>query len=347
MFGGFKAISANFTPAPNQFFDEVLGHYPCRVVTVVGILIRNILGWEDPDTGDRRIEAELPLSSFIRPDLCENSARRGLAEAIAAGLIVRTVSASSREGARYALRWADGAALERALEKSRRIHGTEDPVARWPANGRGPKNASLDGAVRGAHFGGPKNVHPYINKTKNLIPRKKRNIELTLNVRDQSNPVVGEGKMSDDQSNRPSSNRFDAGLSNAAGRIVEELRDWGSCATGGAARLGERTAAPAARLGLRAARLVPPRRRGARRDPAAAGQGAEARRFREARRLLPERPYSASGKEPCLRADHGRRRRRGGQAACPAEPGPGGMRLPLPPKRWTPPVRRCTLVISR
>ena len=228
MFGGFKAISANFTPAPNQFFDEVLGHYPCRVVTVVGILIRNILGWEDPDTGDRRIEAELPLSSFIRPDLCENSARRGLAEAIAAGLIVRTVSASSREGARYALRWADGAALERALEKSRRIHGTEDPVARWPANGRGPKNASLDGAVRGAHFGGPKNVHPYINKTKNLIPRKKRNIELTLNVRDQSNPVVGEGKMSDDQSNRPSSNRFDAGLSNAAGRIVEELRDWGS-----------------------------------------------------------------------------------------------------------------------
>ena len=228
MFGGFKTISANFTPAPNQFFDEVLGHYPCRVVTVVGILIRSTLGWEDPDTGDRRIEAELPLSSFIRSDLCENSARRGLAEAIVAGLIVRTVSASSREGARYALRWADGAALERALEKSRRIHGTEDPVARWPANGRGPKNAPLDEAARGAHFGGPKNAPPYINKTKNLIPRKKRNIELTFNVRDQSNSVVGEGKMSDDQSNRPSNNRFDAGLSNTAGRIVEELRDWGS-----------------------------------------------------------------------------------------------------------------------
>ena len=233
MFGGFKAISANFTPAPNQFFDEVLGHYPCRVVTVVGILIRSTLGWEDPDTGDRRIEAELPLSSFIRPDLCENSARRGLAEAIAAGLIVRTISASSREGARYALRWADGAALERALEKSRRIHGTDDPAARRRESIRGAKNGPLDERGRGEYFGGPKNAPPYIDKTKSLIPEKKRKTKQTLNVREgvnfvdlQETPPPTVRNQTRQHQTRQS--LFDAGLAGEADKIVEELRDWGS-----------------------------------------------------------------------------------------------------------------------
>ena len=228
MFGGFKAISANFTPAPNQFFDEVLGHYPCRVVTVVGILIRSTLGWEDPDTGDRRIEAELPLSSFIRPDLCENSARRGLAEAIAAGLIVRTVSASSREGARYALRWADGAALERALEKSRRIHGTDDPAARRPENSRGAKNGPLDERARGVDFGGPKNAPPYIYKTKSPNSEKKRKTKRTLNVGEGVNFVALEETLPPTVRNQMRQNLFDAGLTSEADKIVEELRDWGS-----------------------------------------------------------------------------------------------------------------------
>ena len=232
MFGGFKAISANFTPAPNQFFDEVLGHYPCRVVTVVGILIRSTLGWEDPDTGDRRIEAELPLSSFIRPDLCESSARKGLAEAIEAGLIVRTAAASSRDGARYALRWADGAALERALAKSRRTHGTESPV-QTAAEGRGLKSTPLDERGRGVHFGGLKSTPPYIDKTKNLIPEKKRKTKQTLNVGEGVNfvdlqetpqpPVRNQTRQ-----HQTRQNLFDAGLAGEADKIVEELRDWGS-----------------------------------------------------------------------------------------------------------------------
>ncbi len=227
MFGGFKAISANFTPAPNQFFDEVLGHYPCRVVTVVGILIRSTLGWEDPDTGDRRIEAELPLSSFIRPDLCESSARKGLAEAMGAGLIVRTAAASSRDGARYALRWADGAALERALAKSRRMHGTESPV-RPATENRGLKNTPLDESGRGVHFGGLKNTPPYIDKTKSLIPGKKRKTEQTLNVREGVNFVDLEETPPPTVRNQTRQNLFDAGLAGEAGKIVEELRDWGS-----------------------------------------------------------------------------------------------------------------------
>ena len=227
MFGGFKAISANFTPAPNQFFDEVLGHYPCRVVTVVGILIRSTLGWEDPDTGDRRIEAELPLSSFIRPDLCESSARKGLAEAIGAGLIVRTAAASSRDGARYALRWADGDALERALAKSRRTHGTESPV-QPDAGGRGLKSTPLDERGRGVHSGGLKNTPPYIDKTKNLIPEKKRKIKQTLNVREGVNFVDQEEAPPPPVRDQARQNLFDAGLTCEANKIVEELRDWGS-----------------------------------------------------------------------------------------------------------------------
>ena len=109
-FDGFKSLSANFTPTPNQFFDHVIGHYPSCVVTIVAILVRSTLGWEDPVTGDRRVEAELPLSAFLRPELCESSARKGLAQALSAGFIVQTARANNRDGSRYALRWEDSAA---------------------------------------------------------------------------------------------------------------------------------------------------------------------------------------------------------------------------------------------
>lgn len=230
MFKGFRSLSANFTPTPNQFFDEVLGHYPSRVVTVVGILIRNTLGWEDPDTGERRIEAELPLSSFIRPDLCENSARKGLAEAIAAGLIVRTVAANSREGARYALRWADGAALERALEKSRRAHGTVNP-SQQRSHSRGPKNGPLGEDERGEPFGGPKNAPPYRNKTKSPTPEKKEDKEQTLNVTPQFNFVAEEGRP--ETRRKVSGSRTEASgythrLEQVVKNLVTELQDLGS-----------------------------------------------------------------------------------------------------------------------
>lgn len=234
MFNGFRSLSANFTPTPNQFFDEVLGHYPSRVVTVVGILIRSTLGWEDPDTGERRVEAELPLSSFIRPDLCENSARNGLAEAIAAGLIVRTVAANSREGARYALRWADGAALERALEKSRRMHGMDLPS---PTSGRsrGPKSSPLGDDTRGELSRGPKNAPPYIDKTKSPIPEKKEKKEKkeqTLNVDALFNFVAEEEQSQRLRQEIPETRIQRSGhadrLEKAVKALVAELQDMGS-----------------------------------------------------------------------------------------------------------------------
>lgn len=228
MFNGFRSLSANFTPTPNQFFDEVLGHYPSCVVTVVGILVRNTLGWEDPDTGERRIEAELPLSSFIRPDLCENSARRGLAEAIAVGLIVRTVAANSREGARYALRWTDGAALERALEKSRRAHGVDDS-SRQRSHGGGPKNAPPDGGSGGELFRGPKNAPPYINKkTKSPSPEKKEDTEQTFNVGSELHSVQGEEAGRSGTIAPVKRDLLAKSLEDGASTLVEELADRGS-----------------------------------------------------------------------------------------------------------------------
>lgn len=122
-FPGFKPLTANFTNCPNQFFDRIVGHYQPCVVSVVAILIRSTLGWEDPDTQERRVEAELPLSRFIRPELSETSVRKGLAGAIDAGFIVQTEKPTNKQGARYALRWEDADQQSRAIQKQRNAHG--------------------------------------------------------------------------------------------------------------------------------------------------------------------------------------------------------------------------------
>lgn len=122
-FKGFRSLRANFTSTPNQYFDRVLGHYHPCVERVVGVLIRATLGWEDPDTGERRLEAEMPLSAFIRPEFSESSVRRGLAGAIEAGFVVQTMEATTREPARYALRWEDAQAQKDAISRQRRANG--------------------------------------------------------------------------------------------------------------------------------------------------------------------------------------------------------------------------------
>jgi hypothetical protein len=173
-FTGFRPLSANFTPTPNQYFEQVLGHQPYCVAIVVGILIRSTLGWEDPVTGERRQEAELSLSAFLRPELSEASARTGLKKAIEAGFIVRTASATAREGARYALRWADGDAQRAAIERARRANA--DPLLTDSI--RGLKSRPLK--TRGL-----KSAPPYIEKKRS--PEKKNVLALqeeeTLNVR--------------------------------------------------------------------------------------------------------------------------------------------------------------------
>lgn len=240
MFNGFRSLSANFTPTPNQFFDEVLGHYPYCVVAVVGILIRSTLGWEDPDTGERRIETELPLSAFIRPELSESSARRGLSEAMTAKLIVRTASSSSREGARYALRWTDDEAQQRAINRARRA--AEEPgllqqepgqplVKPTPAKLaeplaaktiRGVKLTPLMQETRGVKLRGVKLTPPYTKKINKSL--KKINKEQTLNVGEGVNCV----DVKEPEPAKPVSQSGNALLDRQASALVEELQDWGS-----------------------------------------------------------------------------------------------------------------------
>ena len=122
-FVGFKSLTANFTTVPNQYFDHIVGHYHPCVERVVAILIRSTLGWADPDTGERRLEAALALKDFVRPELSECSARRGIAGAIEAGFVIETEPATTRQSARYALRWADAAAQKAAIVRQRKSHG--------------------------------------------------------------------------------------------------------------------------------------------------------------------------------------------------------------------------------
>jgi hypothetical protein len=127
-FAGFDPPDANFTPTPNQFFDRVVGrHEPC-VVTVVAILIRATLGWRSAVTGGRRIEADLPLSEFVRRGLSQESARKGLRLAEEAGFIRKTAPAGPRDPARYALRWADAKRQDEAIKMERRALGEKRRV---------------------------------------------------------------------------------------------------------------------------------------------------------------------------------------------------------------------------
>jgi len=170
-FIGFKALSANFTPTPNQFFDKIVGHYQPCVVSVVAILIRSTLGWEDADTGERRVEAELPMTAFIRPELSEQSVRRGLTGAIEAGFIVRTISATPREPARYALRWSDAAAQERAILRQRAADAVGSPHNRG-AKLRGTKKRPLN--LRGTNLAPPYNND---SEKKSSSEKKSKNSE--------------------------------------------------------------------------------------------------------------------------------------------------------------------------
>ena len=228
-FDGFKSLSANFTATPNQFFDHIVGHYPSCVVTVVAILIRSTLGWEDPVTGDRRVEAELPLSAFLRPDLCESSARKGLAQALSAGFIVQTARANNRDGSRYALRWEDAVAQQKAIERSRRA--LQDPILEDPSRAvesGGLRNTPLESG--GVNSGGLKNTPPLKDSKKRFSEKERKSFKKqTLNVGEKSLDFfsLGGEDTSEARTEKPQ-NVLEAGLDAGVNAMVQELKDWGS-----------------------------------------------------------------------------------------------------------------------
>lgn len=209
MFAGFAPLTGNFTLTPNQFFDQILYEEDC-VVKVVGLLIRETLGWEDPRTKARRVEASLPMSAFAQRGLSRNSVRKGLDLALQRGYIVKTAEETSRTSARYALRWEDEAGQAEAVRRER-LAGEE----------RGSKNDP----VKFCTARGSKNDPPF--KQGNL-KETKRNKDQTLNVGEAVNFVAPKDEAMPSSPNQVPPSLFDAHLTKEAAGIVEELRDWGS-----------------------------------------------------------------------------------------------------------------------
>ncbi len=210
MFAGFAPLTGNFTLTPNQFFDQILYEEDC-VVKVVGLLIRETLGWEDPRTKSRRVEASLPMSAFAQRGLSRNSVRKGLDLALQRGYIVKTAEETSRTSARYALRWEDEAGQAEAVRRER-LAGEE----------RGSKNDP----VKFCASRGSKNDPPF---KQGSLKEKKKEIERTLNVREGATFVGFEKEGSRPETSKQGcQSAFDEKQCAEVAAIVEELRDWGS-----------------------------------------------------------------------------------------------------------------------
>ncbi|MBB6054089.1 hypothetical protein [Armatimonas rosea] len=162
-FEGFQPLEANFTPTPNQFFDYVVPNFPPCVVSVVATIIRATLGWTDPLTGEKRIEAELSVADIQRrAKLSRNSARDGIRGALTAKLIIETAETYATSGARYALRWSDEARQRAAIERQRRA--LDDAPSK-------PKTSLREGD----EGGGQKLTGSKSDPVKNCPPYKERN----------------------------------------------------------------------------------------------------------------------------------------------------------------------------
>lgn len=209
MFAGFAPLTGNFTLTPNQFFDQILYEEDC-VVKVVGLLIRETLGWEDPRTKARRVEASLPMSAFTQRGLSRNSVRKGLDLALQRGYIVKTAEETSRTPARYALRWEDQEGQAEAVRRER-LGGEE----------RGSKNDP----VKFCASRGSKNDPPF--KQGNL-KEIKRNQDRTLNVSPDFHSVVEEEANPQSDPRQSSRNGHSARMDKAVTSMVAELQDLGS-----------------------------------------------------------------------------------------------------------------------
>ena len=214
MFAGFAPLTGNFTLTPNQFFDQILYEEDC-VVKVVGLLIRETLGWEDPRTKARRVEASLPMSAFSQRGLSRNSVRKGLDLALQRGYIVKTAEETSRTPARYALRWEDSEGQAEAVRRER-LAGEE----------RGSKNDP----VKFCASRGSKNDPPF---KQGSLKEKNKEIERTLNVGNGSAHADGSREVSEPAAtDKPFPKRLCSRRTQALDRLAEavatELHDFGS-----------------------------------------------------------------------------------------------------------------------
>lgn len=188
-FSGFKHLEANYTRTPNQFFDKIVGRYEYCVVAVVAILIRSTEGWREDGTGERKVEAELPMTRFVRSNLSITSVRKGLRAAIAAGFIVETQPYTKHSAARYALRWEDEKALDLAVRKQRAADAVTAENRPSEIRGQESEGQKSRGPVSGGQASGGQISEGLLKETgpekkkkekRNLIPEKRRTPAIQL-----------------------------------------------------------------------------------------------------------------------------------------------------------------------
>lgn len=64
-FDGFYSGNGNLTHIPNDFFDYTIPNEPLAVIQVIGVIIRNTIGWQSKH-GMRRQKVELSFSDIMR-----------------------------------------------------------------------------------------------------------------------------------------------------------------------------------------------------------------------------------------------------------------------------------------
>lgn len=133
-FAGFK--SPNFTQAPNEFFDVLLGEISemCELKVTLAV-IRNTFGWQ-------RDTAELSLSFLEQATgMDRRRVKRGLAMAMKRGTVQKVVAQTNKRGATYRMNVEAGSELAAKMESqpaatppSRHVsRGTAIPPSRGTA----------------------------------------------------------------------------------------------------------------------------------------------------------------------------------------------------------------------
>lgn len=114
-FDGFFAGNGNLTHIPNDFFDYTIPNEPLAVIQVIGVIIRNTIGWQTKH-GMRRQRIELSFSDIMRRTGIgsRTTVSKALGAAIGGchirrvehGYFDRHAGAESKATV-YAIRWAD------------------------------------------------------------------------------------------------------------------------------------------------------------------------------------------------------------------------------------------------
>lgn len=140
-FDGFFAGNGNLTHIPNDFFDYTIPNEPLAVIQVIGVIIRNTIGWQSKH-GMRRQRIELSFSDIMRrTGIGSRTTVSNALKSAVDGCHIRRVehgvfdpnAGAQSKATVYAIRWTD----ERD-DKTR--SDFEQPSLFEPENGDGSKS---------------------------------------------------------------------------------------------------------------------------------------------------------------------------------------------------------------